>query len=139
MSRSSLTTGSSSFGNNPWTVRERNGLREYRQLDVIPAQPGPQIISTKRVPKRRRFSKKVKKQAGRRSSSLIDDLDYDSADGFSEQGSSKRMKSNLGGLRAEVEQLQLERNEARRVFEEQTNSKNAEVSWIEMPYVKIVR
>ena len=139
MSRSSLTTGSSSFGNNPWTVRERNGLREYRQLDVIPAQPGPQIISTKRVPKRPRFSKKVKKQASRRSSSLIDDLDYDSADGFSEQGLSKRMKSNLGGLRAEVEQLQLERNEARRVFEEQTNSKNAEVSWIEMPYVKIVR
>ena len=133
--------GRSSFGNNPWVVRERNGLREYKQLDINPDEPGPQIISTKRVPKRPRFSKKGKKQASRRSSRLDDDLDYDSAEGLSEQGQSKRVKSCLEGLRAEVKQLQLERNEARRILEEHNinNSKAAEVSQIEMLYVKAVR
>ena len=129
----------SSFGNNPWVVRERNGLREYKQLDINPDEPGPQIISTKRVPKRPRFSKKGKKQASRRSSRLDDDLDYDSAEGLSEQGQSKRVKSNLDGLRAEVKRLQLERNEARRILEEHNNSEAAEVSQIEMLYVKAVR
>ena len=129
----------SSFGNNPWVVRERNGLREYKQLDINPDEPGPQIISTKRVPKRPRFSKKGKKQASRRSSRLNDDLDYDSAEGLSEQGQSKRVKSNLDGLRAEVKRLQLERNEARRILEEHNNSEAAEVSQIEMLYVKAVR
>ena len=127
--------GRSSFGNNPWVVRERNGLREYKQLDINPNEPGPQIISTKRVPKRPRFSKKNgKKQANRRSSRLDDDLDYDSAD-----GQSKRVKSNLSGLRAEVENLQLERNRARRTLEEQSNSEVAKVSQIEILYVEIVR
>ena len=129
--------GSSSFGNNPWIARERNGLREYKQLDIIPDQPGPQIISTKRVPKRPRFSKKGKKQASRRSTRQDDDLDYDSADDLSEQGQNKRVKSNLAGLRAEVEELQLERNKARRIFEKQSNCEASEVTQIEMFYVRL--
>ena len=109
-------------------MRERNGLREYKQLDINPDQPGPQIISTKRVPKRPRFSKKGKKRAGRRSSRLDGDLEYDSAEGSSEQGPSKRAKLNLGGLRTEVQKLQVERDEARRILEEKSNSEAAEVS-----------
>ena len=107
-------------------------------MEINPNQPGPQIISTKRVPKRPRFSKKVKKQASRRSSRLDDDLDLDSAEGLSEQGPSKRVKSNLGGLRAVVEQLQLERDEARRILQERNNSEAAEVRHIGTLYIKIV-
>ena len=130
---------SSTFGNNPWVVRERNGLREYKQLDINPNQPGPQIISTKRVPKRPRFSKKGKKRANDRSSHLDGDLDYDSAEGLSEQGPSKRAKSNLGGLRTEVKKLQVERDKARRILKEKSNSEAAEVSQIEMLCITIVR
>ncbi|KAG7002226.1 hypothetical protein G7Y79_00028g062470 [Physcia stellaris] len=117
------STNDPRFNNNPWVVRERNGLREYKQIQITPSQPGPQIISTKRVPKRPRLSRKSKKPAKRRSSRLNDDLeldlDDDSADESNVGTPNKRLKPNVDGLRAEVEQLQAQRDEARRNLEEQ--------------------
>lgn len=113
-------------------------MREYKQIEITPSQPGPQIISTKRVPKRPRVSQKGKKKpAKRRSSRLNDDLDNDSTDGSNVGTPNKRVKPNVSKLRAEIEDLQAERDEARRNLEEQMANGVLEVSDVTMSTVDV--
>ena len=112
------------FNGNPWVVRERNGLREYKQLDIIPDNPGPQI-SNAQSSKRSRGLNKGKKPGTRRSYHLEEDSDSDSPSAT--RTPSKRTKPNVDGLRAEVGRLQLKRDEARRNLEEQSKAKSLQL------------
>ena len=116
------------FNGNPWVVRERNGLREYKQLDITPDKPGPQV-SHRRGRKRAR-DLKGKKRSTRRPSSLKVDDDSDSnfTEALSIKTRSKRAKRYIDSLRNEVGQLQNKRDKARRNLEEQSKTETLEVS-----------